>query len=126
MSNVVVYEDSSKEFLEITLKSVKVLTFYEDKECLINSTKLLGKYCKKTIYSFNNSSSYLLVELKRCLDTNVGGSPIVELLLQDSPKISSVEISFNEFYNPEKWQQLYDKRAEEIAIMQKDTGFSVW
>ena len=125
MSNVVVYEDSSKEFLEITLKSVKVLTFYEDKECLISSTKLLGKYCKKSIYSFNDSS-YLLVELKRCSDTNVDGSHIVELLLQDSPKISSVEIDFNEFYNPEKWQQLYDKRAEEIAIMQKDTGFSVW
>lgn len=126
MSNVVVYEDSSKEFLEVTLTSVKVLTFYEDKECLISSTKLLGKYCKKTIYSFNHSSSYLLVGLKMCLDTNVDGSHIVELLLQDSPKISSVEIDFNEFYNPKKWQQLYDKRAEEIAIMQKDTGFSVW
>ena len=125
MSNVVVYEDSSKEFLEITLKSVKVLTFYEDRECLINSTKLLGKYCKETIYSFNESS-YLLLELKICLDKNIDVYPIVELLLQDSPKISSVKTGLNKFYNPKKWQQLYDKRAEEIAIMQKDTGFSVW
>ncbi|WP_407421158.1 hypothetical protein [Methanobrevibacter sp.] len=125
MSDIVVYEDSLKEFLEITLKSVKVLTFYEDKKCLINSTKLLGKYCKETIYSFNESS-YLLLELKICLEKNIDVSPIVDLLLKDSPIISSVKTDFNKFYNPKKWWKLYGGRVEDIAIMQKDTDFNVW
>ena len=127
MSMVILYEDSEKEYLEVTPTSTKVLTFYEDKEGVIKSTKLLGKYCKETIYSFEKSSILLLLELKRRLNEDIDTLDIIDLLLDDPhTKSYSVTIDFNKFYNPREWQKLYGERAEAIAIMEKDTGFNVW
>lgn len=50
MTQVIVYEDAKKEFLEKTENSVIELTYFKDENCKEESTKLLGKYCKKTKY----------------------------------------------------------------------------
>ena len=127
MTQIIVYEDTTKEYSNTTIDSTTVTTYYEDEKHTIPSTKLLGKYRKTAVYSFENSKSYLLVDLYMVLkDKGQADNVLDELVEDDNAKILSVEHSLNPSYNPKKWQKLYDKRVKEVAKIEKSTEMNVW
>lgn len=127
MTQVIVYEDAKKEFLEKTENSVIELTYFKDEKCKEESTKLLGKYCKKTKYSFERTRSPYLSRYRDGLKEDKDLYDILdELIGARKTEILSVDVVSNSSYNPSKWQKLFDKRFKEIIQMEKELGDSVW
>lgn len=127
MTQVIVYEDVRKEFLEKTENSVIELTYFKDENCKEESTKLLGKYCKKTKYSFERTRSPYLSRYREGLKEDKDLYDILEELIgARKTKILSVDVRPNTQYNPSRWQELFDKRFKEIIQMEEDFGGSVW
>lgn len=127
MTQVIIYEDVRKEFLEKTENSVIELTYFKDENCKEESTKLLGKYCKKTKYSFERTRSPYLSRYREGLKEDKDLYDILEELIgARKTKILSVNVRPNISYNPSRWQELFDKRFKEIMQMEEDFGDSVW
>ena len=127
MTQVIVYEDVRKEFLEKTENSVIELTYFKDENCNEESTKLLGKYCKKTKYSFERTRSPYLSRYREGLKEDEDLYDILEELIgARKTKILSVDVVPNTSYNPSRWQKLFDKRFKEIMQMEEEFGDSVW
>lgn len=127
MTQVIVYEDVRKEFLEKTENSVIELTYFKDENCKEESTKLLGKYCKKTKYSFERIKPLFLTSYRNELKEDKDVYDILEDIIKNRKiEIVSVDVVSNTSYNPARWQKLFDNRFKEIIQMEKELGDSVW
>ena len=127
MTQIIVYEDVRKEFLEKTENSVIELTYFKDENCKEESTKLLGEYCKKTKYSFKKTRSLYLSRYRDELKEDKDLYEILEELINArKTEILSVDVVPNTSYDPARWQKLYEKRFKEIIQMEKEFGGSVW
>ena len=127
MTQVIVYEDVRKEFLEKRENSVIELTYFKDENCKEESTKLLGKYCKKTKYSFERIKPLFLTSYRNELKEDKDVYDILEDIIKNRKiEIVSVDVVSNTSYNPARWQKLFDNRFKEIIQMEKELGDSVW
>ena len=121
MTMVLVREDSFEDYKDLTPTSVKVLTYFKDKKCTIESRKLRGKYTKEITYSFINASRFNKYMLKKDLDNNEPYMYDLMMLLEDEGTTSSTKVYLNPDYDPEKYDKLYEERRKALARIAKYT-----
>ena len=136
MSMPYIPNDDPGDLLEVTKEGYILRYFYKDSQCTKHSTRFRGEYQKIIKYSFKNLTPYHKWRIEDYL--NKCGGEIKEIFpvydydhdyfgFIDSGEavLVSERIEKNPEYDPDYWQELYERSLEAIAEAEAE-GYRIY
>ena len=125
--SLVYVDDVKYKILDLSLDSFTILEYYKDSECNLQTSRLLGKYQKTINCSINKVRGIKRLHLRNMVES---GDKKFEkayefdlchdLLDSGMATVLSEKIEKNPDYDPEHWQELFDKGME--ALIEAEDG----